>query len=44
MKRNFATVKIEEETYLILKQLKQEQGIPMTEAIRVAVINYYKNK
>ena len=40
MKRNFATVKLEEETYKKLVQLKTETGIPMTEAIRIAVLNY----
>lgn len=44
MKRNFATVKLEEETYKKLVQLKTETGIPMTEAIRIAVLNYYSKK
>ena len=45
MKRNFASIKVEEETYKILKNLKETQGIPMTEAIRVAVrIAYLKTK
>lgn len=44
MKRNFASVKVEEETYNILKTLKTKQGIPITEAIRIAVNNYYGKK
>ena len=43
MKRNFASVKVEEETYLILRELKENQGIPMTEAIRIAVKKMYGN-
>ena len=41
MKRNFASIKVEEETYRILQKLKETQGIPMTEAIRVAVKMVY---
>ena len=41
MKRNFASIKVEEETYNILRNLKEKQGIPMTEAIRVAVKKIY---
>lgn len=41
MKRNFASVKIEEEAYLILNWLKNAQGIPMTEGIRLAVKEKY---
>ena len=44
MKRNFATVKLEEETYKKLVQLKTETGIPMTESIRIAVLEKYGKK
>jgi len=43
-KRNYAVVKVEEETYKILKELKRNQGVPMTEGIRIAVTNYYGQK
>jgi hypothetical protein len=42
MKRNFASVKVEENTYKILRDIKEKQGIPITESIRIAVLNYYK--
>ena len=44
MKRNFASVKIEEETYITLKDVKYKQGIPMTESIRIAVLEKYGKK
>lgn len=44
MKRNFASVKIEEETYITLKDVKDKQGIPMTESIRIAVLEKYGKK
>ena len=44
MKRNFASVKIEEENYITLKDVKDKQGIPMTESIRIAVLEKYGKK
>jgi hypothetical protein len=44
MIRNFAQVKVCDETHKLLKKIKQEQGIPMTEAIRVAVREKYGKK
>ena len=42
MKRNFASVKIEEETYKKLREIKDNHGIPITETIRIAVREYCK--
>ena len=44
MKRNFASVKVEENTYKILKSIKDNQGIPITESIRIAVSEKYCKK
>lgn len=37
-------VKIDEETYKILKKVKEKEGIPMTQFIKRAVHKYYKSK
>lgn len=44
MKRNFASVKVEENTYKVLKEIKDTQGIPITESIRIAVLEKYGKK
>ena len=41
MKRNYASVKLTEETYKILQKVKEETGVPITEAIRIAVRRIY---
>lgn len=38
------SVKVQQETYEILKKIKEEQGIPFTEAIRIAIKEKFNNK
>lgn len=37
-------VKLDDETYKILKQIKEKDGVPMTQSIKRAVVKYAKNK
>lgn len=42
MKKEGSSIKLKPETYEFLKNLKEETGIPMTEAIERAVKEKYK--